>query len=76
MKQLHPYLQIYLKSNNKFKQVLNHYMNTKKQNQSNTQNGGGIIEIDNFIFEEFYDDEDERINIFIGKKTSMCVWYH
>ena len=30
MKQLHPYLQIYLKSNGKFKQVLQHYMNTKK----------------------------------------------
>ena len=73
MKQLHPYLQIYLKSNCKFKKVLNHYMNTKKQNQSNMQNGGGIIEIDNFIFEEFYDDEDERINIFIGKKH-QCVY--
>jgi len=38
MKQLHPYLQIYLKSNGKFKKVLKHYMNSKKQNQSNTQN--------------------------------------
>ena len=77
MNQIHPYLQIYLKSNGKFKQILKHYMNTKKQNQSNTQSnkqsGGEIVEIDNFIFEEFYDEEDERINIFIGKKH-QCVY--
>lgn len=69
MKQLHPYLQIYLKSNGKFKNVLKHYMNIKKQSQT----AGGTIEIDNFIFEEFYDEEDERINIFIGKKQ-QCVY--
>lgn len=73
MKQLHPYLQIYLKSNCKFKKVLKHYMNSKKQNKSNTQNAGGKVEFDNFIFEEFYDEEDERINIFIGKKH-QCVY--
>ena len=73
MKQIHPYLQIYLKSNGKFKKVLKHYMNSKKQNQSNTQNAGGKVEVDNFIFEEFYDEEDERINIFIGKKH-QCVY--
>ena len=73
MKQLHPYLQIYLKSNGKFKEVLKHYMNSKKQKQNEIQTGGGKVEIDNFIFEEFYDKEYERTNIFIGKKY-QCVY--
>lgn len=49
MKQLHPYLQIYLKSKCKFKKVLTHYMNTKKK-QNEIQNAGGTVEIDNFIY--------------------------
>ena len=71
MPQSHPYLKAYLKSNGKFKKILKHYKSNKYTN--NIQNGGHITEIDNFIFEEDYDEEDERISIFIGKKYECVI---
>ena len=71
MSQSHPYLKAYLKSNGKFKKILKHYKSNKYTN--NIQNGGHITEIDNFIFEEDYDEEDERISIFIGKKYECVI---
>jgi len=83
MSNSHPYLKAYLKTNCKFDRILKHYRNIQNQNNNinnhinyNNQNAGGgklITEIDNFIFEENYDDEDERISIFIGKKYECVI---
>ena len=71
MSQLHPYLKAYLKTNGKLKKILKHYkINSYTKH---IQNGGNITEIDNFIFEEDYDEEDERISIFIGKKYECVI---
>ena len=45
---------------------------TQLPTQSLTQTAGGEIELDNFIFEEFYDEELERLTIVIGKRYE-CI---
>ena len=74
MSQLHPYLKAYLKTNGKFKKILKHYKISNYTNKytNKIQNGGHITEIDNFIFEEDY-EEDERTSIFIGKKYECVI---
>jgi hypothetical protein len=84
MNRLHPYLQIYYNSNKKLTKALNYYLKFKNQNQNA---GGKDIKniIDNFIFEEKYDEEDKITNIFIAERqdcihaiidsnTSNLVW--
>ena len=81
MSRLHPYMRAYLKTNGKFRKILKHYGDLKfnkgkgKPNlifNPKSQIAGGIIEVDNFIFEENIDEDDDRIQIFVGKQNE-CV---
>lgn len=73
MSRLHPYMRAYLKTNGKFRKILKHYGDLKfNKGKEKSQTAGGIIEVDNFIFEENIDLEDNRIQIFVGKKNE-CV---
>ena len=81
MSRLHPYMRAYLKTNGKFRKILKHYGDLKfnkgkgKPNiisNPKSQIAGGIIEVDNFIFEENIDEDDDRIQIFVGDQNE-CV---